>query len=259
MLRGNGYSIQYVLDDSYLFIPGKNLDYYYPPRKLAAVYGIFQIDRLDKLLARLPGGTKPPWQEYAAQAKSRISLAAAAKTPHFTFLRLSATNHSDIRTKWNERQQYLKTYPAMLETANREITEIASFIVEQDPGGIIIFLGDHGHQWHYGVFENSDNINKTLAQEQLPPELISREMFSVLLAVKLPSGLRLDADIISQVNLMRYLLFALSQDRFLMETKEADASYWAEKYWLYTAAEDGKALAKWKRQRPVIVRYTSSR
>jgi len=138
------------------------------------------------------------------------------------------------------------TYKKLREDYNVKLLDMLDFIEKNDPGSLIILIGDHGAKFFgpsLGV--NSPDYPAFVASGQGTAETLARDKASVLFAIKSP----VKSDIwvtrrVSHVNLFRYVFAMLSGDETLLEHPEPDVSLsWDGKFII---ARDGQPLKEWE-------------
>ena len=109
---------------------------------------------------------------------------------------------------------------------NITFMELLGRIIREDPGAVIVLLGDHGSHKYFNIDRKGiDNMLLIMRDAGITNRDYANSMFNVLLAIRMPPDLVLpETDVISNVNVFRYVLSALSGTTNLIENKEDDIS-----------------------------------
>jgi hypothetical protein len=122
---------------------------------------------------------------------------------------------------WQKRNEWVASneYQNAVQKGNAELFEIVDLIIKEDPSAVIALLGDHG-SWRlrsiWSDVETKDlySLDKLLKERGESLASLAKDIFGVLLAVRMPEGNR---DIsggyaMSNVNLFRHI-FAVLGDK----------------------------------------------
>lgn len=119
--------------------------------------------------------------------------------------------HHPTKWKYNPRTwsvRYLELYHKAGDILKRFVWNIKHY----DPNAVIVIMGDHGtHSLDYLWIRKQDPI-PTFRVAKISRELLLRDIFSVLLAVKWPDGVEPKEFSPFLVNIFPYLFLALSKD-----------------------------------------------
>jgi hypothetical protein len=147
---------------------------------------------------------------------------------------------------FNSLSYFEREYPLKIHKANTVAIDMLDLIIKKDPGAFIIIMGDHG-PFRYGDLWTrtrgaEDKLNGVAKVD------LGTDLFGILLAVHYPVGYnkRFDTDVITPVNLFRYVFSELSGNDTVLSDKVRDESYASiPKSHLFVAAVDGRPLQKW--------------
>lgn len=105
---------------------------------------------------------------------------------------------------WHMRDEWIKSgqYKEWVEISNKQIEEVVNYILEVDPGSIIILLGDHGPTTYRGPMSD---VEEMLASG-VPLRDIFDDRYKVFLAYRMPYGQ--DYDLTNGMNMNNSNLFA---------------------------------------------------
>lgn len=252
VLKRHNYYIQYVSHNNYSYQKGENVDFAYPERSVLNVFGIYQIDSLNRLLSSMFSSfrghrhgainqtdVKP--KEALEVLKERIAIAAKSPVPHFTFFKHQLPGHFGGR--WDKiSSKKINMYLENVKKATESILLIIRQIEKNDPGSLIIIIGDHG-AWRYrDIWKGEKGFHATMKKNKLPEDMLSRDLFGVVLAIKCPKGITIPDGLISHVNLFRYIFSGLAKNRGPLKTKKANESYYPNGM---MAVKEGVPLKKW--------------
>jgi len=257
MLKANGYHLTFLtMGSGYFFqLQGPNLD------ATDARYLLFEplIDLNLRLLRPL---MKIKWN-YPAKEENSFQGSRAARVREavergrkrggpFAVIFKGGADHtpSDYRGTPAEIEVFKTEYPKYvadgypemigyrdMEQIGRgdgEIKEIIDFLVEADPGAIVILVGDHGtHLWRYIFYEPMEagdltGFRRVLLDWGLTLDEVAQNYFGVLLAIRLPGGERRDISqglALSHVNLFRHVFAYLNDDPDILKTREPALSW----------------------------------
>ena len=117
-------------------------------------------------------------------------------------------------------------YVDKLKSFNVSFMKALEQIITDDPGAVIIILGDHGSNKYYNIDRKGvNNMLSVMRDAGISNRDFANSMFNVLLAVRMPPDLILpDAEVMSNVNVFRYVLSALYGTTSLIDNKEEDVS-----------------------------------
>lgn len=238
ILKRNGYSIRYLLP----------ADYYYRPGAGLVDYSLLQQSwPLAPLKVSLPRfiGHEPETNVSDYDRKVAAAIAAWPRGQPAFFLMKMGVEHADrIYDYRTERAGFTAQYVRDVVRSNAPIEVLCRQIVAQDPGAIVILLGDHGAQ-SYKVSRRG--FQETAHLDGVPAERIADDMHAVLLAIRWGQGRAAAAyPFRSLANVMRFVFYRLSGDEALLATAVPDDAYLLENGVLCRTVEDGKPLPEWK-------------
>lgn len=155
------------------------------------------------------------------------------KEPRFFVFKGGATHTVAGSYKYSPAamKEWIELYREAVAKGNKKLRSICDMIIENDPGALIIMIGDHG-AWR---FRGADQGAKSIAEmkENLKKQNISwkdfcEDKFSVFLSIRLPYGEMKDISHglrMSQVNLFRHVFSYLNDDKDILSTRVPTDSY----------------------------------
>lgn len=238
ILKRNGYSIAYLLPSDYYYRPGAGL---VDVSLLAQSWPLAPLKvSLPRFIGREPDTVVP---EY----KKRVGEAVAAwprNTPAFFFIKLGLEHAAQDYDYRVDRADFVTHYVRNIPPSNASIEALCRQIIEKDPEGIILLMGDHGAQ-SYKVRQRG--FQETAQLDGLPSERLADDVYAVLLAIRWGEGQdTVQYPYRSLANVMRFVFYRLSHDESLLATAAPDDSYLMGKGVLYRVVEDGHPLPEWK-------------
>lgn len=124
-------------------------------------------------------------------------------------------NHTPLGWSWKQRDKWIKSnyYQGLVRKANEEAQELISYILQQDPGALIVLLGDHGALTYQGLkLEDCDQHGVALQD-------IFDDRFKVFFAYRLPNNDTFDLSsgmYMNNINVFIHIFSYLSQDKSLL-------------------------------------------
>ena len=237
ILRGNGYSIQYVHNGTYLFLQGCSADSCFP--RIDGLAGarilLSHMLRRDLLSEEDKAWETTTIDEMRAQVSSLMD--DAATTPRFQYIHaFGQPGHSSNSSKGKcDESVELKKYAIRVESAGRFLREQISEITERDPSAVVVVAGDHG-----------PFISKRCTKNAYIDSASDyRDRAGAMMAIRWPSSYdgRYDDRISSGVNLLRYVLASLAEDpEPLLETAVPDDVFIRAGGRIFKVVERGKPL-----------------
>jgi hypothetical protein len=274
IFRDNGYKINYFLPTDYYFSRTVGIDFYnrlkFNPWATLSLYTIPRhvaemmspiIPTMAKQIykSQITPDYFPP--NYVPDMRAMIKQAHKQQDSQFFFIAMPAGEHIKYSLVEEGKQKELSKigfwkivlykyignyfkeyYISRIKKSNTVIKEILSQIIADDPNAVIILLGDHGTFKYRNIDrDGQDKMLQMMTEDGITSRDFADSLFNVLLAIRMPQGLTLpDAEVISNVNVFRYVLSALSGTRKLIENKEEDISLTSN----VIAVRDGKPLEK---------------
>ncbi len=170
-------------------------------------------------------------------------------TFHFIYAGLRHNMLRETNREW--RSQWKTQYRELYGTFNPKLLDMLDFIEREDPGSLIILIGDHGSKLFGNCGIDSPDYPEFLTSGQGNAETLARDKASVLFAIKSPVKSEIwSTRPISHVNLFRYVFAMLSGDETLLEHPEPDVSLsWDGKFII---ARDGQPLKEWEPVNPTL-------
>lgn len=138
--------------------------------------------------------------------------------PKFFFIEKCLPHHVHFEIYENRIEAERLDYLSKIEEVNVWLKETINFIESQDPNAVIVILADHGG-W-VGVYDYPDMFSTRDATK-------IESIYAALCAIKW-NGLEnegYDENLMSNVNVFRVLISALSENKALLNNLEADESY----------------------------------
>ncbi len=250
-LRRNGYRLQLVNASDYFLTERGTLDFLYPDTQPHRVLKIFGSRRVDKLAFNK---TDSP-ASFAAQKNAlsqRLAVMAADKgqQPWFTFFWVPLPSHASNRMPMSGVAAFQRRFVERTKTANAHMVDVMDRIIEVDPSGVIVIIGDHGAKSYSGVSAIGEDPNRAFTDAGIDVDTATLDHFGIMIAVR--SGDRCNKLVypgISPVNIMRVIFACLSNDADLLARKADDISI-VRRHRLWLAGREGKHLPRWETFEP---------
>jgi hypothetical protein len=267
ILKNNGYSTILLANSSYYGTrKGQNLDHsdFLPNEDTIAYYiykSVVPLSSLNTRLHFLPSKLRP-WAIQSGEStffsdplfnrvKQSFEIHKKTGVPIFvTFKGGACHTPPDGSYTWRNLEEWVEsqTYQNAVKHANKELIEICDYIISQDPGSLIILIGDHG-SWRLRGAENPasnrEQLHQSLINNGISIDSFCKDIFGVFLAIRLPYG---DTTDISQnmamthVNLFRHIFAYINKDLTILETRAPANCY----YNSIPLIEDGKIIQPFK-------------
>ncbi len=147
---------------------------------------------------------------------------------------------------WRQHTDWVRSgkYQQFIKRGTQELQRICDKIIAEDPGSIILLLGDHGptrfRKMEEGVFVSS--LAGLIAQIQAQGISLQDwvdDRHAVFLGIRLPYGQREDISHglpMSHVNLFRHVFAYLNEDTGILKSREPSNSYWRD----FAIVKEGK-------------------
>lgn len=239
ILKRNGYSIRYLLPADYYYRPGTGLVDFSLLR---------QSWPLAPLKVSLPRfiGLEPETNVADYDRKVAEAIAAWPRgTPAFFLMKLGVEHTVQIYDYRTDREDFAARYVRDVALSNAPIEVLCRHIVERDPSGIIILMGDHGAQSYKS---STRDFQETAHLDGMSAARVAEDTHAVLLAIRWGERMQAaDYPFHSLANVMRFVFYRLSHDEALLATAVPDDSYLMENGVLCRTVEDGKPLKDWKK------------
>ncbi len=238
ILKRNGYTIAYLLPSDYYYRPGAGL---VDVSLLTRSWPLAPLKvSLPRFIGREPETIVPDYERKAGEA---IAAWPRGK-PAFFFVKLGLEHAAQVYDYRKDRDAFVERYVRDIPQSNASIEALCRQIIEKDPEGIVILMGDHGAQ-SYKVGRRG--FQETAHLDGMPSERIVDDMHAVLLAIRWGQGRdAADYPFHSLANVMRFVFYRLSGDEALRATAAPDDSYLMENGVLCRTVEDGRPLREWK-------------
>ena len=203
ILKNNGYTTNLILENGFLLVNRPRIAY----------------DTYNISLDEIPILSNGFDINKSVNVSLQESISKSSEQPQFYFIERILPGHISTykphsKGKEIERLNYLEE----LAEANKWLTEIVNLITKQDPNSLVIIAADHGG------FVGYDYSAQSIETPNSDDHIYS--MFSSLLAIKWPAEKPDYKDeLLSSVNLFRFLFSYLSQDSTILKTLQDDKSY----------------------------------
>jgi hypothetical protein len=174
---------------------------------------------------------------YTGPLESRVSQAMAfhkqSGSPFFLAFKGGAQHVPSYSHTWQKHQEWIRsgTYQKSVKSGNQELQNICDAIIANDPGALIILIGDHGAFRFLGAQGNGRDMKSHVEEKGIFWQDFYDDRFAVFLAIRLPYGQYEDISYglpMSHVNLFRHIFAYLNQDRNILATREPSNSYLGE-------------------------------
>lgn len=150
--------------------------------------------------------------KYAEIFRKDLDRNLKSTKPQFYFVKFSKIRHyvQYFDFKPNFKQNYISN----LRDTNIEIIKMIDYIEKNDPNSIIILLGDHG-SW---IYKFSDSV--------VIPSNYALSQYNILLSIKNPyERFENRPEVLSSVNVFRYVISSLTENFEFMKNKKSDVSF----------------------------------
>ena len=257
--KNNGYEVNYYLHSDYFFKRAHGVRFFnvkYNPWAALNPFFIWRFwdtwtaDRatyISDMITMIEEAHKSSAPQFFFISSGSEALGMIDHTPG-SFHRLPQeirenTKSTDFnKHPWKFYDYFISLYVDRVKAQNALFEKVLDRIITGDPNAVIILLGDHGAHRYRGI------STEDMRDENIAPRDLANDFFNVLLAVRMPPGLTLpDADVISNVNVFRYVLSSLSGTTSLTDNKEEDVSLTTSTIFV----RDGKPLDD---PEPIILR-----
>lgn len=248
VFKRNGYAVRYIHDSTYECPhPGAAIDSFTSYKTSPLLYIL--CSELSALRTKLKavlirGKNTPGGPANQARRLKDIDTTLQSKGPYFLYLHTYKPGHAPL-FPYARLGFFEEEYPRKVRGTNAAAQAMLDLILAKDPGALVVVMGDHG------PFRYGDLWTRVRGGEEsvsgVPLASISQDLFGIMLAVRYPPGYdkRFDSDVISPVNLFRYLFAGLSGTDEILGDRKPDESYAAAKGLLLVGAEGGKPLPRW--------------
>ncbi len=253
-LKANGYTTVFLVGDTgyYGIVKDTLLDssdgIRFPPRKnrisgiiscISMLDSRFQRQPLLGFTQRLAGLSAADDVIYRGSMEERVSQAVAAhmrpEAPLFLAFKGGAKHTpSNGSYTWRQHADWVRsgTYQEAVKKGAREVQRICDAVIANDPGAMIILLGDHGPHRFRDIEKGAasvDALKARLEERGISFPDFCDDRHAVFLAVRLPYGRSGDISYglpLSHVNLFRHVFAYLNNDRSILADREPSESYW---------------------------------
>lgn len=207
-LHANGYSLHLVDCSAYTFshyVPWATTFNYAIPAWVKVLYArMLPFFLQSALLNRLTLNIDP----FTAEAdfkKVREDFLALPKTsaPAFFLLRFGA-QHTLPGYTLGEREAFRPRYLELHRQAVDDVADIVRRIIAEDPGAVIVAMGDHGAASLNGAWFGAGDANANIRRQGFEPALVTEDLTGILLAVRFSGEFPVNPDApLSPANIFR--------------------------------------------------------
>lgn len=259
--RANGYLIQYLHGSSYCYFDSPMIDFSYVNRDPLRLLSLLEVEPIKSLVAKF---NRRRLAGFPSMLEERISQAAISRQPYFSFIKIDWPGHTPARfeslparlrddatsrevyekTPWKLFDYWPKAYVTYVRNANRILRSVLEQILLQDPNAAVIVMGDHGARRYRGLTESQADPNVTAIANDISTDILARDTFGILCAIKWPSGQTNSPLLLSPITIFPRIFESLGTNR-LVSSQMAENLSIARTDKLYMAARDGKILSPW--------------
>lgn len=275
ILKENGYYIENIWMKQhayYLRQVGKNLDKVDLPAAAAffnLMYPLLVIDEslqqcVDDWQKYLTKRFFPPAGEFKG-AFERVLFQALNERPkdrpYFLTVKAGAV-HSLSNYTWTPENDWKEegVYQYFVRKSVDQLMPIIAYIIAQDPDAMIILLGDHGprrfRRFVPSPYQGDAAFDEKCAKFHVTREDIAKDMFNVLLAVRMPGGAKdiSQGYLLSPRNLFLHIFNELSDGIAIEQWRQASVAQNADGL---VMIKEGKVLQQWQKKETSPVQKTS--
>ncbi len=218
IFKNNGYQVNFIHADDYMFTSGCHVDVCSP--------NVFLGEFINVLIPKsLQSGS---WLEdeidhsYVGSIQRIVKHVQRVSTdqPQFTYVHMMPPGHSPHTTiEPKELAVYREKFRGNVEIANQNIVTLVQSIVSRDPNAILILNADHG-AWGLGAYKYVPSE----VYDGVSDRLIGLDHLGVLLAIRWPEGgAPVRQDVRTNVNLFRYVFsYLMGKDILLASMADDD-------------------------------------
>lgn len=209
VLHENGYDINYYFYPTQFVKPFKSY------AKFAKLYQITFL-RVFNTIIQNPTDMADPNFPYDLDSNAKFLSNDLEKNlksdkPQFYFVKFAKTRHFLLDFKF--KPTFEENYISKLTESNIEILKMVDYIEKNDKNAIIILVGDHG-SWRYR-FSNDVKVKDFVLSQ-----------YNILLSIKNPyESVKNRPEILSNVNIFRYVISTLAENPNIMKNKRLDMSF----------------------------------
>jgi hypothetical protein len=249
ILKSSGYTTILLADSYFGTRKGKNLDISdFLPREYTLAYYIYNSvvplsylnTRFHSLALKAQAWALQSEEEifFSGSLFDRVKQAAefykiTGKPIFTTFIGGACHPPFDGIYSWEKAQEWIdsKVYQNAIDKANSEIIQICDYLIANDPGSIIILIGDHGaRRLQAGTIssDTKDKLYTNLRKRGTMIEDFCDDLYGVFLAIRMPEGDSADIShgmVMSHVNLFRHIFAYINKDDSILETRAPSRSY----------------------------------
>lgn len=157
-----------------------------------------------------------PKTSLSDQVKAVMAKGKEWQQPYIIAFKGGALHTPHIGWNWKQRDEWIKSnvYQSFIRKANEETQGLISYILQQDPGALIILLGDHG-AWTYRGLDPEDCEQQGVALQDF-----FDDRFKVFFAYRLPNSDAFDLTsgmYMNNMNVFIHIFSYLAKDKSLLQ------------------------------------------
>ena len=168
--RDSGYDIQMLYKNNYFPVTPSNVTYAFPPPAFDACdemgpyyfYGLCSKKVSAWVNDKILGSKKISWKPQIPLLRKRVDVVVESGKPWFTFTHIKHPFHTHGYMRHPD-PEYAAKFKRMVQDAMPVIAEnmekTVGYIVERDPGAVIVVIGDHGTHLFRG---DEDKVRKAV-------------------------------------------------------------------------------------------------
>ena len=191
--RESDYRIQFLYKNSYFAVNPNSVDYLFPPPAFDACdelgpfyfYGLCSSMAVKVINEYVLGSVKMGWKPQIPLLQNRTDIAVSSSHPWFTFTHIKYPGHTSGHHRYTD-SEYVANYKRIVQgempTIAENMRKTAAYVVANDPGAVVIVLGDHGTH----LFRGDEQTLKQLVFSNpplLPIKTILEDQHGITLAV----------------------------------------------------------------------------
>ena len=168
--RDSGYNIQMLYKNNYFPVTPSNVTYAFPPPAFDACdemgsyyfYGLCSKKVSEWINETILGSKKISWKPQIPLLRKRVDVVVKSGEPWFTWTHIKHPFHTHGYMRHPD-PEYAAKFKRMVQDAMPVIADnmekTVGYIVERDPGAVIVVIGDHGTHLFRG---DEDKVRKAV-------------------------------------------------------------------------------------------------
>ncbi|MCP4021990.1 MAG: hypothetical protein GY729_09125 [Desulfobacteraceae bacterium] len=232
ILKNNAYKIQYICHSNYMFRSIKDIDFVFPQKNIVTVFKIYQNPIINDVIFKTPKKKRKKKRgkfgifahtasETHRKKLERLSVAYNSKAPYFTFIKMNRPAH--FGKTWDAiPEKRIARYFKNLKKTNNLLLKYMNDIMENDPEGVIVLIGDHGAFRYRGAKVVDHDFS--LPAGRIPASTLALDRFGTFFAIR-STKVPVQMGTLSHVNLFRHIFASLAGNDDPLKSREADESY----------------------------------